>query len=1020
MKIKYHASFPEILQRTSFSSKVFARLSLLLLCVLFNLFNNSFAASLTNSRTVDASKIGEQPLTLTEYFSVLEDSTLDLTLHDLQRTDIAERFNSDIPAAEALSFGYTRSAYWLRLHLSNPADRPMERMLEIAYASLSSVQMHQPLENGTYHSISTGSSLAFDTRPYKNRYFVFPVTLPANSEQVIYLRIQSAGAMLIPVRLWEPKAFYANERNDYIAQSLYFGMAIAMILFNLLLFIALRNPYYLLYVNFVTCMTLAIAAQSGLTHEFLWPAATAWSDSSRFVGYSLSLATMLFFMRFMLSTWKVIPQFDRLIKTLAIILLVLPIGFAISLQTMAKPAVLIYVATLILILGTGIFCALKRQRSAIYFTAAFSMLCLGGIAIPLTGLGLLPSNILTLNGLQLGSIVEMLLLALALADRFNMIRKEKEQAQREALIAQQRLVQNLQTSERALEESVKERTEALNESESRYRTLVERSPEPIAVHRGGIVLYVNPAAVKDIGAKSAQELIGKSVLERIHPEFHQQVIERAKKFEEEGVSTSVYEEKFIKMDGAVIDVEVQSTEIFFDGERATQVALRDITGRKAASDEIINMAFYDALTGLPNRRLLLDRLNHALASSARSGREGALLFIDLDNFKTLNDTLGHDIGDLLLQQVAQRLKSCVSEGDTVARMGGDEFVVMLEDLSEHAIGAASYTEMVAEKILAALNQPYLLDTHKYKSTPSIGASLFKGHELELDELLKQADIAMYQAKKAGRNTIRFFDPKMQDVINARVLMEGELHSALENQQFQLFYQIQVDSAHQPFGAEVLLRWLHPERGLISSEQFIPLAEDTGLILPIGQWVIESACAQLKIWQQDTLTSDLVLAVNVSTKQFRKFGFVTQVQDAVKRHGINPMRLKLELTESLLMESTEEIIASMNTLKDIGIQFSLDDFGTGYSSLQYLKQLPFDQLKIDQSFVRDITFDSNDRAIVRTIIAMAESLNMGVIAEGVETEEQRQLLVNKGCTHYQGYLFGKPVPLDQFEAMLQQG
>jgi diguanylate cyclase (GGDEF)-like protein/PAS domain S-box-containing protein len=575
--------------------------------------------------------------------------------------------------------------------------------------------------------------------------------------------------------------------------------------------------------------------------------------------------------------------------------------------------------------------------------------------------------------LQLGSIVEMLLLALALADHFNTIRKEKEQAQKETLIAHQSLVANLQSSERALEESVKERTEALKESEERYRTLVERSPEPIAVHRGGIVLYVNPAAVRNIGAKSAQEIVGKSVLDRIHPEFHQEVLERAKKFEELGISTSNYEEKFIKMDGAVIDVEVQSTEILFDGEWATQVALRDVTGRKAASDEIMNLAFYDSLTGLPNRRLLLDRLNHALASSARSGREGALLFIDLDNFKTLNDTLGHDIGDLLLQQVAQRLKTCISEGDTVARMGGDEFVVMLEDLSAHGLGAASYTEMVAEKILATLNQPYLLDTHKYKSTPSIGVSLFKGHELELDDLLKQADIAMYQAKKAGRNTIRFFDPEMQDVINARVLMEGELHSALENQQFQLYYQLQVDSAYRPFGAEVLIRWLHPERGLISSEQFIPLAEDTGLILPIGQWVLETACAQLKIWQQDTLTSDLVLAVNVSTKQFRKFGFVTQVQDAVKRHGINPMRLKLELTESLLMESTEEIIASMNTLKGIGIQFSLDDFGTGYSSLQYLKQLPFDQLKIDQSFVRDITFDSNDRAIVRTIIAMAESL-----------------------------------------------
>lgn len=444
----------------------------------------------------------------------------------------------------------------------------------------------------------------------------------------------------------------------------------------------------------------------------------------------------------------------------------------------------------------------------------------------------------------------------------------------------------------------------------------------------------------------------------------------------------------------------------------------DITERKASEERIKHLAFYDPLTLLPNRRLLLDRLDQALASSTRSGREGALMFIDLDNFKTLNDTLGHDIGDLLLQKVAQRLLTCVREGDTVARLGGDEFVVMLEDLSQDTLEAAAQTEAVGKKILATLGQPYQLATHEYHSTPSIGATLFTDHQAEVEVLFKQADISMYQAKKAGRNTLRFFDPKMQDTISIRAALESELHKALENQQFQLHYQIQVDSSHHPLGAEALIRWIHPERGLVSPAQFIPLAEETGLILPIGQWVLETACAQLKAWQQDALTRDLVLAVNVSSKQFRQPDFVAQVQAAMQRHAINPTLLKLELTESLLLENIEDTIATMSTLKETGVMFSLDDFGTGYSSLQYLKQLSIDQLKIDQSFVRDLASDSSDRAIVRTIIAMAQGLNLDVIAEGVETEDQRQFLQNAGCTQYQGYLFSKPVPIEQFEALLK--
>ncbi|MDE2260548.1 MAG: EAL domain-containing protein [Betaproteobacteria bacterium] len=445
----------------------------------------------------------------------------------------------------------------------------------------------------------------------------------------------------------------------------------------------------------------------------------------------------------------------------------------------------------------------------------------------------------------------------------------------------------------------------------------------------------------------------------------------------------------------------------------------DITEWKEAQDKIHSLAFYDPLTGLPNRRLLSDRLQKALASCARNGLVGAILFIDLDNFKTINDTLGHALGDSLLQQVAGRLTSTLREEDTVARIGGDEFVIMLEYLNEDEPVAANQAESIGEKILATLSQPYQVASHECRSTCSIGITLFNDRQQSTDELLKQADIAMYQAKKAGRNTLRFFDPQMQDAVTARAAIENELRKALENQRFRLYYQIQVDSFLQPVGAEALIRWNHPDRGLVFPAQFITLAEETGLILPIGQWVLETACAQLKTWQQEEHTRGLVLAVNVSARQFRQVDFVSQVQATVQRHAINPRLLKLELTESTLLENVEDTIATMNALKEIGVRFTLDDFGTGYSSLQYLKRLPLHQIKIDQSFVRDLAADSGDRAIVRTIITMAKSMNLEVIAEGVETEEQLQLLLNMGCTHYQGYLFGKPVPVDQFEVLVKQ-
>ena len=448
--------------------------------------------------------------------------------------------------------------------------------------------------------------------------------------------------------------------------------------------------------------------------------------------------------------------------------------------------------------------------------------------------------------------------------------------------------------------------------------------------------------------------------------------------------------------------------------------VQDISDRKQAEYIIENLAFYDSLTQLPNRQLLHDRLKQAIGASAQSSKNGALLFLDLDNFKILNDSHGHDAGDSLLRLVAKRLTHCLHEDDTVARLGGDEFVVLVEGLSPQDAIAATQAEIIGEKILTSLKQPYQLQEKEYQSSVSIGVVLFKGHHQSLEELLKRADIAMYQAKKAGRNTLRFFDPQMQEAVNSRVDMERELRKALENEQFQLFYQIQVDRFYHILGAETLIRWHHPERGYMPPAEFIPLAEETGLILPIGKWVIETACKQLKIWQQHPKTRDLTLSVNVSAKQFHQADFVNQLKEVVERHEINPLLLKIELTESFLLENIEDTIAIMNALNEIGIQFSLDDFGTGYSCLQYLKRLPLLQLKIDQSFVRDIVVDSSDSAIVTTIIAMAKSLELNVIAEGVETEQQLKLLLDKGCEHFQGYLFSKPIPIVQFDALIEKG
>ncbi|MGA9666255.1 MAG: EAL domain-containing protein [Gallionella sp.] len=445
----------------------------------------------------------------------------------------------------------------------------------------------------------------------------------------------------------------------------------------------------------------------------------------------------------------------------------------------------------------------------------------------------------------------------------------------------------------------------------------------------------------------------------------------------------------------------------------------DLSERKRSEAEIRNLAFYDGLTKLPNRHLFFDRFNAALTSASRLNSIGAILLIDLDRFKILNDTVGHDCGDLLLIEVASRLNASVREMDTVARLGADEFIVLVENVSDNQDDASRKIGLVAEKIRESLASPYYCNGHQILSSPSIGVSLYDGNDKSVDLLVQHAEMAMYQAKGAGRNSIRFFDPVMQNKVVSHSALENDLRHAIAQQQLHLYYQLQVDKNHRPIGAEALLRWIHPIRGLVLPATFIPIAEESALILDVGRWVLDTACRQLALWAKNDETRRLTLAINVSAKQFAIPDFVANVADVLKNHQVDPSRLKLELTESVMLENMSSTVEKMHSLKSLGVGLAMDDFGIGYSSLSYLKQLPLDQLKIDQSFVQGITKDGSDAMLVQTIIDLATNFNLNVIAEGVETESQLTFLKHHECMSFQGFLFGMALPLNEFERLFHR-
>jgi len=565
---------------------------------------------------------------------------------------------------------------------------------------------------------------------------------------------------------------------------------------------------------------------------------------------------------------------------------------------------------------------------------------------------------------------------------------------------------------KAIEVSFATTADALKAQEERYRNAFQSNPDAVIIARlsDGTIIDANQAFL-DLMGLDREDVIGQTSIQ-IGMWADADDRQRLKDALQENSSCRNLEIKLRRKSGEIFFGQLSASTTEIDGVPCILSFMRDISAAKEAEEKIKSLAFYDPLTGLPNRRLLWERLRQALAVSIRSHCLHALLFVDLDDFKNLNDTFGHHIGDMMLQEAARRIASCVREVDTVARFGGDEFVVVLEDLSQVPEVAAAQAKTVGEKILSAVGQPYLLDGRECQTSSSMGITLFGDRNENSKEVLEQADTAMYHAKAAGRNAMFFFAPALQASVNARAAMEEDLRQAINNNQFSLYYQPQIDRGLLT-GAEALVRWKHPKRGLLLPDEFVPLAEETGMILPLGGWVLDTACTQIALWTNRKEGSHLIVTVNISARELRQPRFVDHVLSALNRTGANPRSLKLELTESMLLNHAEDTITKMIELKSHGVRFSLDGFGTGYSSLASLKRLPLDQLKIDRSFVSEMLVDPISGAVAQAIISFSKAMGLSVIAEGVETEEQRAVLAGLCCHSFQGYLFSHPLPLGEF-------
>jgi len=537
---------------------------------------------------------------------------------------------------------------------------------------------------------------------------------------------------------------------------------------------------------------------------------------------------------------------------------------------------------------------------------------------------------------------------------------------------------------------------------SSFETLLDSTIEGILIHdKQKNCKHVNSIAAKMLGYNRA-EMINLPALQFVAPESHALV-----KSHITNTNQKPYEALLIRKDGSKFPAILRGHDLVLAGETIRVSAMIDITENKKYEEKILKLAHYDILTALPNRVQLKDYILRSIQRSNRNSEYNALFFIDLDNFKTVNDTVGHDIGDLVLIETARRIENSIRQDDIVARLGGDEFVILIDTGEKDRELVTNRVSVIAQKVLDELKKPYLIENYEFRITASIGIKLYNDNTLSMDELMKYADSAMYNAKADGRNNYKFFNPELQNIMEDKIFLLDNLRRAIEEHAMRLYYQPQVDADGATIGVEALIRWIDPVKGLISPAEFIPIAEESGLIIELGEWILNEALKQIKIWESDKGKELWRVSVNVSSKQFAAENFVDMIERALQKSGVSPSKIRLELTEGILIQNLDETLQKLHTIKSMGLSLSIDDFGTGYSSLAYLKKLPMDELKIDQSFVRDLIEDNNDKIITQTIISIGSQFGLEVIAEGVETEEQYQKLRSMGCQYFQGYLFCRP-------------
>lgn len=1097
---------------------------------------------------------------IAKYVEALEDPEGKLSIEEVSSAahggDFHPAIQSRVNLDSDINYGYSTSTYWLRLNIDAHEVSASRMLLEVAFPSLDHVMLYVAGASGWRH-FEAGDLVPFSARPAVHRNFVFPLMLSAG-QQTLYLRVQSSGTLTIPLHLWEENDFDRHNQNSYGALALYFGMLLALMLYNLLLYLSLRERVYLAYVCFVASLAVGLLSLSGLGNQFLWPDAPGWGNAALPVGFAAAGVFGILFTRYFLDTRKNTPRHDRVLLLFTALFVLTLLGCVFLPYRWGALAVsLLGATTPIAVISSGIVCLRKKQAGARYFLLAWALLMTGVSMMGARNLGLMPTNFLTLYGIQIGSALEMLLLSFALADRIQILRREKDAAQNDVIHA---IGHRLQSVVNTIPDLIfykdsngrflgcNKAFETLlgcSESELIGKTIFDFAPEQKARYfdaqdksamagklplryeewmptADGRNIFLEMVKTPLFGTKG--ELLGLIGVGR-------DITERQRNIEQERTRNMIFE--LLAKGGELSEVLLQVVRTVenvrsgllcsilllddagkhlllgaapslpdaynravhglpigdgigscgtaaFRGERvivediythpywtpfpdflalAKQGGLvscwsepiRSVSGKilgtfaiyqrcsgapdenaigliqqaanlasiaiehKRAEDMIWHQANYDSVTHLPNRRLFHDRLEQEMHKTQRKNQVLALLFIDLDRFKEVNDTLGHDVGDLLLVEAAQRISACVRDSDTVARIGGDEFTVILSQLEDtHRV------ESIAEHIIETLALPFHLGDESIYISASLGITLYPNDAVAVEDLLKNADQAMYVAKSRGRNGFSYFTGEMQEHAQRRQHLIKDLRGALAAKQFRLYFQPIIDlHSGEIVKAEALIRWQHPQRGLVSPLEFIPLAEETGLIVDIGNWVFHESVEWMRRWHTQGYACKQV-SVNKSPNQFLPDEKHESWVAHLRKIGLPGECVVIEITEGLLLDARAEVKQSLLNFRDAGIQVALDDFGTGYSSLSYLKKFDIDYLKIDRSFVRDLASDPNDLALSEAIIVMAHKLGLKVVAEGVETTEQRDILLSAGCDYVQGFLYAKPMPAEDFDAVLASG